>query len=98
MNNLNKLAQDLSVDNGRRDLLRQNLAVVRPTMPTPSFKYDGPPFNDEPPQSRIVELEAKLRALRPQYTDKHTDVVSTQRHLDELLRKQAERQKAAPPD
>ena len=49
---------------------------------------------------RFWILRALRRAdkLRSQYTDKHPDVVSTQRQLDELLRKQAERQKAVRPN
>jgi hypothetical protein len=59
-------------------------------------------FNDEPPlndtQSRIIELESKLRELLSQYTDKHPDVVRKRHQLEELLRKlEAERLKVAPP-
>jgi hypothetical protein len=65
------------------------LAVVQPALPAGSqFNYLPPSFNEmDEIESRIFELEAKLRLLLSQYTDKHPEVVSTRRQLDELLRK-----------
>ena len=81
-----KLEEDLKVAIAQRNLLRQELATIPATMPA-ALTNAGPPDDSE---YRIVELEAKLRALLSQYTEKHPDVVSTKRQLDALLAKQEE--------
>lgn len=81
-----KLEEDLKVAIAQRNLLRQELATIPETMPA-ALTNAGPPDDTE---YRIVELEAKLRALLSQYTEKHPDVVSTKRQLDALLAKQEE--------
>ena len=85
-----KLEQDLSVAVAQRNLLAQELKGIPETLPS-ELANSGPPDNTE---FRIVELEATLRELLAQYTDKHPDVVKTQRQLDALLAKQAESREA----
>lgn len=81
-----KLEEDLKVAIAQRNLLHQELATIPATTPA-ALTNAGPPDDTE---YRIVELEAKLRALLSQYTEKHPDVVSTKRQLDALLAKQEE--------
>jgi polysaccharide chain length determinant protein (PEP-CTERM system associated) len=83
-----KLDEDLKVAIAQRDLVRQQLAAIPETMPA-GLSAGGPPDDT---QTRIVELQAKLRALLTQYTEKHPDVVSTKRQLDALLAQQQQAQ------
>jgi polysaccharide chain length determinant protein (PEP-CTERM system associated) len=83
-NEAKELQQDLEVAIAQRDLLRQELASIPATVPM-ALTNVGPPDDTE---VRIVELEARLRQLLAQYTEKHPDVVTTQRQLDVLLAKQ----------
>ena len=83
-NMMRELEQDLSVAIAQRGLLRQELQNIPETLPT-ALQNSGPPDDTE---YRIVELEAQLRQLLSQYTEKHPDVVRTQRQLDSLLEKQ----------
>ena len=69
-----KLEEDLKVAIAQRNLLHQELATIPATTPA-ALTNAGPPDDTE---YRIVELEAKLRALLSQYTEKHPDVVSTE--------------------
>ena len=80
---MERLEQDLSVAIAQRNLLRQELEGIPETLPT-EFVNSGPPDDTE---YRIVELEAQLRLLLSQYTEKHPDVVTTQRQLDALIAK-----------
>lgn len=84
------LEEDLKVTIAQRNLLRQELATIPETLPV-ALTNAGPPDDTE---FRIVELDAKLRALLSQYTEKHPDVVSTKRQLDALLAKQEEARRA----
>lgn len=83
-NQAKELEQDLDVAIAQRNLLRQELASIPETLPA-ALTNSGPPGDTE---SRIIELEVKLRELLSQYTEKHPDVVSTQRQLEALLAKQ----------
>lgn len=84
-NNLvRQLEQSLSVAIAQRNLLRQELQNIPKTLPG-ELGNSGPPDNTE---YRIVELEAQLRELLSRYTEKHPDVVSVQRQLDDLMAKQ----------
>jgi polysaccharide chain length determinant protein (PEP-CTERM system associated) len=85
-----KLDEDLKVAIAQRNLLQQELASIPAVMPA-SLTNAGPPDDTE---YRIVELEAKERALLSQYTEKHPDVVSTKRQLAALLAKQEEARQA----
>ena len=85
-----KFDEDLKVAIAQRNLLQQELASIPAVMPA-ALTNAGPPDDTE---YRIVELEAKLRALLSQYTEKHPDVVSTKRQLDALLAKQEEARQA----
>ena len=85
-----RLEQDLSVAVAQRNLLNQELNGIPETLPS-ELANSGPPDNTE---FRIVELEATLRELLAQYTDKHPDVVKTRRQLDALLAKQTESREA----
>jgi polysaccharide chain length determinant protein (PEP-CTERM system associated) len=88
-NTLEAFEQDLSVAIAQRDLLRRELESIPETIPNASA--GGPPDDT---QYRIVELEAQLRQLLSQYTEKHPDVITTQRQLDALLAKQKETREA----
>jgi len=92
-NLLKQLEQDLSVATAQRNLLKQELSRIPATLAAP-LTNGGPPDDTE---ARIVELEAKIRELLSQYTEKHPDVVRAQRQLDALLKKQ-EDARAAPVD
>ena len=81
---MERLEQDLSVAIAQRNLLRQELATIPETVPTEALNT-GPPDDT---QFRIVELEAQLRQLLSQYTEKHPDVVIIQRQLDAMLARQ----------
>ncbi|GAB4394887.1 MAG: Wzz/FepE/Etk N-terminal domain-containing protein [Kiloniellaceae bacterium] len=85
------LEEDLSVALAQRDLLRRELAEIPEFLPA-ALTNTGPPDDT---QYRIVELEAQLRQLLSQYTEKHPDVISLQRQLDALLEKQRQAQLAA---
>jgi len=78
------LEQSLSVAIAQRDLLRRELASIPATLPAALMNM-GPPDDTD---ARIVELEASLRVLLSQYTEKHPDVVMVKRQLDDLLAKQ----------
>lgn len=75
--------QDLNVAIAQRDLLNRELQSVPETLPT-QLTNSGPPDDTE---FRIVELEARIRQLLSQYTEKHPDVVTARRQLDALLAK-----------
>lgn len=79
-----KLEEDLAVAIAQRNLLQEQLSGIPETIP--NALSGGPPDDT---QYRIVELEALLRQLLSQYTEKHPDVISTQRQLDALLAKQS---------
>jgi polysaccharide chain length determinant protein (PEP-CTERM system associated) len=85
-----KFDEDLKVAIAQRNLLQQELASI-PAVTPAALTNAGPPDDTE---YRIVELEAKLRALLSQYTEKHPDVVSTKRQLAALLAKQEEARQA----
>lgn len=89
-NLVKQLEQDLSVALAQRDLLRQELAEIPETLPT-DLANTGPPDDTE---YRLVELEAQLRQLMSQYTEKHPDVISVRRQIEALLAKQAAAQAA----
>lgn len=78
---MEQLEQDLSVAIAQRNLLRQELLTIPETVPT-ELLTTGPPDDTE---YRIVELEAQMRQLLSQYTEKHPDVVIVQRQLNALL-------------
>ena len=78
---MERLEQDLNVAIAQRNLLRQELATIPETVPTEALNA-GPPDDTE---FRIVELEAQLRQLLSQYTEKHPDVVIVQRQLNALM-------------
>ena len=87
---MQRLEEDLSVAIAQRDLLRSELLEIPEYLPA-ALTNTGPPDDT---QYRIVELEAQLRQLLSQYTEKHPDVVTLQRLLDGLLEKQRQSQKA----
>lgn len=89
-NRVEELQQRLNVAVAQRGLLNQELQGIPETVPS-DLTNAGPPDNTE---LRIVELEATLRQLKSRYTEKHPDVVATQRQLDALLEKQEENLKA----
>lgn len=89
-NLVKQLEQDLSVAMAQRDLLKQELASIPETLPT-DLANTGPPDDTE---YRLVELEAQLRQLLSQYTEKHPDVISVRRQIEALLAKQAAAQAA----
>ncbi len=76
--------QDLSVAVAQRNLLQKELRDIPETLPG-QFARSGPPDDTA---VRLVELEARLRQLLSQYTEKHPDVLILQRQLDALLAKQ----------
>lgn len=83
-NKMEELEQDLSVALAQRNLLREELAAIPETVSS-GMANTGPPDDTS---IRIVELEAVLRQLLAQYTEKHPDVVTTRRQLDSLYAKQ----------
>jgi polysaccharide chain length determinant protein (PEP-CTERM system associated) len=83
-NQVKQLEQDLSVATAQRDLLRKELAGIPATLPL-ALSNAGPPDDTD---VRIVELDAQLRMLLSQFTEKHPDVVRTRRQLEALLEKQ----------
>lgn len=91
-NLLKQLEQDLSVAMAQRNLLKQELGRIPATLPA-ALTNGGPPDDTE---TRIIELEAKIRELLSQYTEKHPDVVRAQRQLDALLKKQEDARAAVP--
>jgi polysaccharide chain length determinant protein (PEP-CTERM system associated) len=91
-NLLKQLEQNLSVATAQRNLLKQELGRIPATLPA-ALTNGGPPDDTE---ARIVELEAKMRELLSQYTEKHPDVVRAQRQLDALLKKQQDARVAVP--
>jgi polysaccharide chain length determinant protein (PEP-CTERM system associated) len=91
-NLLKQLEQNLSVATAQRNLLKQELGRIPATLPA-ALTNGGPPDDTE---ARIVELEAKMRELLSQYTEKHPDVVRAQRQLDALLKKQQDVRAAVP--
>src|SRR3546814_14182336 len=60
------------------------LRSIPETFPADLFNA-GPPDDTE---RRIVEIEASLRELLSQYTEKHPDVVTLRRQMASLLAKQ----------
>jgi polysaccharide chain length determinant protein (PEP-CTERM system associated) len=88
---LKQLEQNLSVATAQRSLLKEELSRIPATLPA-ALTNGGPPGDTE---ARIVELEAKLRELLSQYTEKHPDVVRAKRQLDALLKKKQEAARAA---
>lgn len=78
---MERLEQDLNVAIAQRNLLRQELATIPETVPTEALNT-GPPDDTE---YRIVELEAQMRQLLSQYTEKHPDVIIVQRQLNALM-------------
>jgi polysaccharide chain length determinant protein (PEP-CTERM system associated) len=85
-NAMTRLEEDLSVAVAQSNLLRKELENIPATLPMEASN-SGPPDNTE---FRIVEIEAQLRQLLSQYTEKHPDVVTLRRQLDSLLAKQEE--------
>ncbi len=76
--------QDLGVAIAQRNLLQRELQEIPETLPG-ELANTGPPDDTE---YRLIELEAQLRQLLSQYTEKHPDVLILQRQLDALLAKQ----------
>lgn len=89
-NQKERLEQDLAVAIAQRNHLRQELEQIPETLPTDLLNA-GPPDDTE---RRIVEIEAQLRQLLSQYTEKHPDVVTLRRQLESLLAKQEASRKA----
>src|SRR3546814_18566310 len=87
---MEKLEQALAVAEAQRDHLRNELANIPETLPTDLLNA-GPPDDTE---RRIVEIEAQLRSLLSQYTEKHPDVVTLRRQMESLLAKQEASRKA----
>lgn len=85
-----QLEQALDVAIAQRDHLRSELANIPELLPS-DLLGAGPPDDTE---RRIVEIEAQLRQLLSQYTEKHPDVVSARRQLAALLAKQEASRKA----
>ena len=83
-NRQDQLEQSLAVAVAQRDLLRNELTEIPETLPSDMLS-GGPPDDTE---RRIVEIEATLRQLLSQYTEKHPDVVTLRRQLESLLAKQ----------
>ena len=77
---MEQLEQDLSVAVAQRNLLREELRGIPETVAT-ELVNAGPPDDTE---YRIVEIEAQLRLLLSQYTEKHPDVVTLKRQLGAL--------------
>ncbi|WP_299614839.1 XrtA system polysaccharide chain length determinant [Pelagibius sp.] len=77
---MEQLEQDLSVAVAQRNLLREELSAIPETVAT-ELVNAGPPDDTE---YRIVEIEAQLRLLLSQYTEKHPDVVTLKRQLGAL--------------
>lgn len=79
-----QLEQALEVALAQRDHLLGELENIPETVPSDLLNA-GPPDDTE---RRIVEIEALLRQLLSQYTEKHPDVVTARRQLSSLLAKQ----------
>lgn len=79
-----QLEQALEVAIAQRDHLLSELKNIPEMLPSDLLNA-GPPDDTE---RRIVEIEAQLRQLLSQYTEKHPDVVSARRQLSSLLAKQ----------
>jgi len=79
-----QLEQALEVAAAQRDHLRKELENIPETLPS-DLLNSGPPDDTE---RRIVEIEALLRQLLSQYTEKHPDVVTARRQLASLVAKQ----------
>jgi polysaccharide chain length determinant protein (PEP-CTERM system associated) len=86
---MEQFEEDLGVAVAQRNMLQTELAGIPETVP--NGLTNGPPDDT---QYRIVELEVLLRQLLSQYTEKHPDVITTQRQLDSLLAKQREAEAA----
>jgi len=86
---MEQFEEDLGVAVAQRNMLQTELAGIPETVP--NGLTNGPPDDT---QYRIVELEVLLRKLLSQYTEKHPDVITTQRQLDSLLAKQREAEAA----
>jgi len=82
--------QALEVAIAQRDHLRSEMANIPETLPSDILNA-GPPDDTE---RRIVDIEAQLRQLLSQYTEKHPDVVTARRQLASLLAKQKASRKA----
>lgn len=76
--------QALEVAQAQRNHLRDELKQIPELLPS-DLLAAGPPDDTE---RRIVEIEALLRQLLSQYTEKHPDVVTARRQLSALLAKQ----------
>ncbi|HEY9536457.1 MAG TPA: XrtA system polysaccharide chain length determinant [Kiloniellaceae bacterium] len=83
-NRMEQLEQALAVAEAQRNHLAGELANIPETIPADLFNA-GPPDDTE---RRIVEIEASLRELLSQYTEKHPDVVTLRRQMASLLAKQ----------
>src|SRR3546814_19875749 len=81
---MEQLEQALAVAEAQRNHLAGELANIPETIPADLFNA-GPPDDTE---RRIVEIEASLRELLSQYTEKHPDVVTLRRQMASLLAKQ----------
>ena len=88
---LKQLEQNLSVATAQRSLLKEELSRIPARLPA-ALTNGGPPGDTE---ARIIELEATLRELLSQYTEKHPDVVRAQRQLEALMKKKQEAARAA---
>jgi polysaccharide chain length determinant protein (PEP-CTERM system associated) len=85
-----QLEQALEVAIAQRNHLRSELESIPEIVPS-DLLGAGPPDDTE---RRIVDIEAQLRQLLSQYTEKHPDVVSLRRQLSALLEKQEIARKA----
>ena len=81
---LRLIKQELQQAIAERNVLRRELASVPENLPFGANGTLGPPSDTS---VRLLEAEARLRSLLARYTDKHPDVVSTKREVDELLAK-----------
>jgi polysaccharide chain length determinant protein (PEP-CTERM system associated) len=81
---LQQLEQALAVAEAQRNHLRSELANIPETLPADLLNA-GPPDDTE---RRIVEIEAQLRSMLSQYTEKHPDVITLRRQMESLLAKQ----------
>lgn len=81
---MEQLEQALAVAEAQRNHLRNELANIPETLPADILNA-GPPDDTE---RRIVEIEAQLRQLLSQYTEKHPDVVTLRRQMASLVAKQ----------
>lgn len=83
---LQTIAMALSSAMERKLLLEKQAAAARSFQPIDSA---GKP-SAEDPRVRLQLLEAQLSDLRSRYTDKHPDVVRTQRQIDSLRQQLSE--------